>query len=154
MSARLVVDIDAPLDVVWAILDDERNIPRWVPEVIETTFPDGHDRANPVGVRFRQKIREGGRVKEYGGVVTAYEPKRRLGIRMIDERFEMDLLYTLAEDRGGTRLVYEIEVVLKSLFARIMGFLFRPLTMRIVGRQLAALKTIAEEDAKTAGQKA
>lgn len=148
MQTRIEVDIDAPLDVVWAILDDERNLPRWVPEVVETTFPDGHDRANPVGVRFRQKIREAGKVKEYGGVVTAYEPKKRLGIRMIDERFEMNLLYTLSEDRGGTRLVYELATVLKSLFARIMGRIFRSLTMRIVNRQLAALKRIAEEDAK------
>ena len=154
MQTRIEVDIDAPLDVVWAILDDERNLPRWVPEVVETTFLDGHDRANPVGVRFRQKLREAGRVKEYGGVVTAYERRRRLGIRMQDTSFDMNLLYILAEDRGGTRLVYELEVVLKSLFGRIMGFMFRLLTMRIVNRQLAALKRIAEEDAKSQAGKA
>ena len=154
MQATILIDIDAPLDIVWAILDDERNIPRWVPEVVETTFPEGHDRANPVGVRFRQKIREAGRVKEYGGVVTAYEPKKHLGIRMTDARFDMDLLYTLAGEGNRTRLVYALEVVLKGLFARIMGFVFRPLTMRIVRRQLAALKTIAEEDARALSRKA
>jgi uncharacterized protein YndB with AHSA1/START domain len=154
MQTTIEVDIDAPLDVVWTILDDERNLPRWVPEVVETTFPDGHDRANPVGVRFRQKIREAGRVKEYGGVVTAYEPRKRLGIRMQDASFDMNLLYTLAQEGSGTRLVYELEVVLKSLFARIMGLLARPLTKRIVGRQLAALKRIAEEDAKVRACKA
>ena len=48
----------------------------------ETSYPDGLDRTRPVGTRFVQRIREGGRVSEYQGIVTAYDPQRHLGIEI------------------------------------------------------------------------
>lgn len=145
MNITLPVEIDAPVARVWALIDDPENIKLWMPEVVETIHPDGIDRANPVGTRFIQRIKEGGRVKEYEGVVRAYEPGRHLGIRLVDKHFHVDVDYHLSEDRGGTRLDYSCRGEMKSWIARIMGFLARPMAMRQLTRYMANLKRVAEQ---------
>lgn len=144
MEIALEVEIAAPPERVWSFLDDDAKLPLWMPEIVETTYPDGRDGADPVGTRFLQKLKEGGRVKEYPGVVTAYEPPRLLAIRMGEGSFTVDVTYRLAEDAGGTRLDYRADITLASLLTRILGRLFRPLTMRIVRRHMANLKRLAE----------
>lgn len=147
MAITFQVDIEAPLEQVWALLDDETRLPLWMPEVMETVYPEDRDRSTPVGTTFRQKLKEGGRIKEYEGEVTAYEAPRMLGIRIGDGRFFVDVTYALSPIGTGTRLDYRAEVVVETLLARIMGFLFRPLTMRILRRHMVNLKRVAEDAA-------
>ena len=153
MEIRFDMHIDAPQSVVWSFLDDDEKLPLWMTEIVETSFPEGRDRENPVGTRFRQKIREGGRVRDYDGEVTVYRPEQLLGIRMGDQKFSVDVLYRLARAQPdgpaqsaseGTRLDYRATVTTYSTFAKIMGFLFRPLTRNILRRHMRNLKRISE----------
>ena len=147
MAITYQVDIEATIEQVWMLLDDETQLPLWMPEIVEMVYPEGRDRDAPVGTTFRQKIKEGGRVKEYEGEVTAYDAPRKLGIRLGDGQFFFDVTYKLSPIGTGTRLDYSAELAVKTLLARIMGVLFRPLTMRILNRHMVNLKRVAEDAA-------
>ena len=147
MAITFQVDIEATLEQVWALLDDETQLPLWMPEIVETVYPEDRDRDAPVGTTFRQKIKEGGRVKDYDGEITAYDPPRKLGIRLGDGQFSVDIAYALSPIGTGTRLDYSAELAVETLLARIMGVLFRPLTMRILNRHMVNLKRVAEDAA-------
>jgi uncharacterized protein YndB with AHSA1/START domain len=146
MKIRTTVEIAAPIERVWPLIGDDKNIPLWMPEIVETRYGDEHDRMKPVGARFTQKIKEGGRIKEYAGLVTAFEQGRLLGIRLSDKHFDVDVLYKLSEHGRSTRLDYSCEMALHGWVARIMSVLARPLTRRILGRHMASLKRVAESD--------
>jgi uncharacterized protein YndB with AHSA1/START domain len=146
MEIARTVKVEAPIERVWPLLDDDRNLKLWMPDVIETTYPHGKPEGDPVGTRFIQRIREGGRVGTYNGEVTAYEPARLLGVRLGDDRhFTTDVTYRLSEEGGATRLDYLCRVQLHSWLARIMSVIGAPMTRRIVTRHMAKLKRVAEE---------
>lgn len=146
MRVMATVDINAPLDKVWPLLDEDENLKLWMPDVIETSYPDGKPEGDRVGTRFAQKIREGGRVNTYFGKVTAYEPGRLLGVRLGDERkFTTDVTYRLSEQGTGTRLDYACDVQLLSWLSRLMIWIGGPMMRRIVKRHMANLKRAAEE---------
>ena len=98
--------IAAPVTRVWELIDNHENLRLWMDGLEDTTYPDGLDRSRPIGTRFVQRIREGGRVAEYQGVVTAYEHLRHLGIEIGNRAFTMDVDYRLTPVEQGTRLDY------------------------------------------------
>lgn len=147
MTFHYQLDIAAPIEVVWQFLDDDKKQQLWMTQIVETTYPKGKNKEDPVGTEFRQKVKEGGRVKEYDGVVTAYHAPTLLSVLIGDEDFQMDVTYILHEEGPRTRLDYSCDIDVNNIFARIMGFLFRPLTMRIRKHHMANLKRVAEEAA-------
>ena len=98
-----------------------------------------------VGHTFTQKIKEGGRVTEYEGRITAWEAPAHLGLSLGDRHFTTHVDYRFTAEEGATRLDYSCRVELHNLLARIMGRLFGWLTRRIVRKQMAKLKAVAEE---------
>ena len=148
MHITFDIDIDAPQDCVWSFLDDDDKRTQWMTEIVDITYPDGRDRENPVGTRFRQKQKEGGRVTDYPGVVTAHEPPRLLGIQIGEGSFLVDMTYALERKGAGTLLRYRADITLKSIVSQILGRLFRPMTVGIVRRHMANLKRVAEAEAR------
>lgn len=146
MRFERTVDIAAPPAVVFALLDDPASLSRWMPDIVETRLKSGEGLA-VVGTRFTQSIREGRRIKAYDGVVTAYEPGRRLAIRLSDPAFAVDVDYRVGAAGAGTRLDYAAEVALASRWARLMAPLGRWMMGRILDRHLARLREVAEADA-------
>lgn len=143
--ARTVL-IDAPTDRVWALLDDERNIPQWMPHVVGTRFPDGKPAGDPVGARFIQTLQENGRTSEYIGEVTAYKPGHMLGLRLIPQAFVVDVCYYVTSDaeRACTELVYTCETRANGWYGMVMLVLGRTMLANIADQQLARLKQVAE----------
>ncbi|GBF25097.1 hypothetical protein MnTg02_00126 [bacterium MnTg02] len=136
--------IHAPIARVWALLDDDEKLPLWMPQLVEINYPDGKNRDAPVGTRFTQKLKEGGRIREYQGEVTAYEAPYLLGVRLFDDNFAVDMTYRLTGDGDKTTLDYRADVTLNSVIARIMGTLFGWLTKRLVRQLMDNLKRVAE----------
>lgn len=139
--------IATPIERAFACVDDEELLRRWMEGLEETTYPQGRDRARPVGTRFTQRIREGGHVTEYEGEVTAYDKPRHLGVRIGNGMFSMQVDYRFTPEGEGTRLDYRCEAVTHHWFARVMGFLFAWLTRRILRKQMSQLKALAESSA-------
>jgi uncharacterized protein YndB with AHSA1/START domain len=145
------VDINAPIETAFRMVDDDEKIKEWGQGIESIEYPDGQDRDNPVGTRFIQKIREGGRVADYEGEVTAYQPPHHLGVTFGSKQFTMQVDYRFTETPTGTRLDYTGEIIRTTLVGRIMMVLFGWLTQRILKKQMAALKALAESEAHHAG---
>ena len=140
------VEIAAPVATVWRHLDDDQKIKAWMPEVVDIRYPQGRNAAAPVGTKFVQSIKEGGRIKDYDGVVTAYDRERLLGIRLGDNKhFHVDVTYRLeAQGAGNTALHYECRTTTHSWLARLMLPIGRSLMKRTLDRYLSRLKQLCE----------
>jgi uncharacterized protein YndB with AHSA1/START domain len=144
MNERYQVEIAAPIATVWSLVDDDQNLKKWMDGLEETSYPDGVDRSRAVGTRFVQRIREGGRVQSYEGRVTAYDPPTHLGITIGNRAFAMQVDYRFTDLGGRTRLDYSALMARGGLFIRLMSTLFGWVTNRILRRQMARLKAVAE----------
>lgn len=136
--------IKVPIEKLFDLVDHEDNVRKWIPEIIDIHYPDGFDRANPVGTRFVQKIREGKSIGSYECEVINYEKPKLLVIIMRGRSFKMRVEYRFATQNDITLMKYRAEMESGSRMTRILGWLFRGMTMKILKRQMAALKGLAE----------
>jgi uncharacterized protein YndB with AHSA1/START domain len=138
------LEIAAPAEKVFDLIHDPEKHRLWLQGVEETRYIGDHDPDRPVGARFLQKIREGGRVKEYDGEVTAFDRPRHLGIRLSSRQFSVQVDYRLTPLGQGTRLDYTADISVSGWFCRVMAFLFGWLAKGILRKQMRALKSLAE----------
>lgn len=136
--------IAAQREKVFDLLYDEDKMKQWMPELVANIYPNGRNINHPVGTRFTQKLREGGRVQVYDGEVIAYEPGRHLGIRLGNHAFSMDVHYRLYNEGEGTRLEYTCIVEFKGWFYRLIGKTFFGFMKKMAKSQMERLKKIAE----------
>ncbi len=146
MLVTYQLDINAPIGVVFDFLDDDQKLKLWIDGLEETSYPDGQDQVNPIGTKFKQRIREGGRVVEYDGEVTDYVKPTFLGIRIGNRQFTLQVDYRLNATATGTRLNYKAEAVGASWLVKLLGKLFSPFTRRILDKQMKRLKRLAEAE--------
>ncbi len=146
MKTTRSVTIHAPIERAFACVADNDNVKKWAQGVEEIIPREPWNPANPVGSRFTQKIREGGRLSAYEGEVVAYDAPRHMAITLDNPQFTMRVDYRFSEIPGGTRLDYTAETIQSNWVGRIFGVLFGWLTNRILDKQMAALKALAEQD--------
>ena len=139
--------IQAPLEAVFNMVSDWEKIPLWMEGVVEIVPLGDPTTTGLVGQKFTQRVKEGGRITEYTGEITAYEALRHLGLKVGGAMFTFDLDFRFSPEGSGTRLDYSAGTTFHNLFAKVMGTLFSWLTRRIVTKQLAKLKQIAEAEA-------
>jgi uncharacterized protein YndB with AHSA1/START domain len=144
MNCTYTLHINAPIDKVFSLVDEEKNLKKWLDGLEETIFPEGYERAKKVGTKFKQRIREGSRINEYDGEVTAYEKPSHLGIRLSNKHFSVDVDYRFTADGSQTRLDYESQLTRGGWFVRLMCRLFAGFSERILDKQLKRLKELAE----------
>ena len=144
MKITMSVDIDAPLDHVFDLVDDPEKTKLWMDGLEDTFFLTERNPENPVGSRFSRRLRESGRVVEYEGEVTGYAYPTYLALKIGNKDFTMDVSYRLTPMDPGTRLDYECDTVMHSAIARIMGTMFGWMTKSIIRNQVTKLKEVAE----------
>lgn len=139
------VEIRAPLATVWLHIDDETHIKAWMPEVVDIRYPEGKNAASPVGTRFVQTLKEDGRVKDYDGVVLAYEPQRLLGVRLGDKNFHVDVTYRLEAAPGGSTILhYACQTTPHTWLARLLIPIGTPFMKRLLDRHMERLQAQCE----------
>jgi len=138
------VEIMAPIDKVFNCVEDTEKMKQWMDGLEETRYTSDRDPANPVGTKFKQRIREGGRVQEYDGEVLAYEKPKHPAVRIGNKFFHAVADYRFAPTHGGTRLDYTCTVTCHSWFIRVMAFMFGWLMKHILRKQMTKLKELAE----------
>ncbi|MBI3653136.1 MAG: SRPBCC family protein [Acidobacteria bacterium] len=144
MNCTHTMFINAPVAKVFSLVDDEKNLKRWMDGLEETIFPEGYERAKSVGTKFKQRIREGARVNEYDGEVIAYDKPHHLAILLGNKHFTVRVDYRFTADRLQTRLDYQSAMIRSSWFVNLMCKLFAGFTRRLLNKQMQKLKELAE----------
>jgi len=150
MSIRHTLQLSAPVEQAFAWADlvaDPARIGQWMKGVEETIFDQPVTANDAVGARFVQKIREGGRVNEYQGEITAYNPPHHLGVRLADKHTKLDIDYRFTPAGDGSRIDYRCDLVDPTRFVRVVYFLFRPLTSKLMKSHLKRLQELIDENA-------
>jgi uncharacterized protein YndB with AHSA1/START domain len=132
-------EIHAARQRVFDYLNDPEKIKQWargMEDRIDLT-PD----SKGVGARFKQRIREGGRLNEYDGEILAYDPPAHLRVRLARGSVIMTIDYRLTElSPTLTRLDQSFGLESASPVMRWIGRLFAPFTRSLVRKQLDAFK--------------
>jgi uncharacterized protein YndB with AHSA1/START domain len=144
MKSTYSIDIAAPQNRVFEYVDEDDKVKEWVDGLMETSYPEGKNTDTPVGTKFKQKLKEGGRIKEYTGEVTKYDKPHLICIRLYDKMFTVDVCYRFTAIPQGTRLSYESEITFHNWFSRMMGKFFAGESQRILEKQMLKLKELAE----------
>jgi uncharacterized protein YndB with AHSA1/START domain len=96
------IDIDRPPSEVFAYLTDAEKLPEWQAGAVEAHW-EGERRA---GAHVREVRKFLGRRMESELEVTAYEPDRRLGLKVISGPVPFSVDQRLEPQNGGTRLTF------------------------------------------------
>jgi hypothetical protein len=139
-----MIDIEAPIHKVFECINNDELIKQWMHGLQEVIYVSELNKDNPVGVKFKHKIKEGAKIQEYDGEIIAYEKPNLLGVRISHSMFAIDVYYRLSTIENGTRLHYECMTTFQNWFAKLMGFLFSWFTKKILYKQMNSLKALAE----------
>jgi carbon monoxide dehydrogenase subunit G len=149
MRIQRSTEIDCPPQKLWPFIEEPEQQKRWMRGVLENTLTSPPPARQ--GSTFRMKIKEGMRVAEFDGEITAHDPPRRLEVRFWGGSFRPGMAmradYRLADLGGRTRLDYETSLEMKRLgfFTRLFLPLFKVFGSLQVKSFMKALKRIAEE---------
>jgi uncharacterized protein YndB with AHSA1/START domain len=139
--AQHTVEIQRPVDEVFAVLTDVTLTGRWYPAKVEEwwTTPPPHG----VGSVRRARVTMMGRATENDAVVTEHEPPRRAAMKGISASapFEVTLIFERTD--GGTRVDVVSTFHLRGVM-RLVGPLFIGPYERGWDRGLANLKRMME----------
>ena len=142
MPVRKIVEFNAPPDLVYPWVADPELSKQWLKGLESTVFEETPPK---VGTQFVQRINEGGRIKEYAGVVTARKPDHRFSITLEGGSATVAADYQFDRLTGDrTRLTYTCDLVNPSRFARVLMFLFAPVNRMLLNTQMRKLKELVE----------
>ena len=130
MRIEHTVEIDRPVDEVFAFMASVENLPSWA----ENTVQAEQTSAGPVGEGTTCRVvnRAMGQQLDHRFVVTEYEPNRRYAARSTSGPFPMALSYTVEPAGAGTRLHVVSEAEPGGLM-KLAG----PMIDRMARRQIA-----------------
>ena len=139
-------EIQAPKEVVFSYLEDNEKQKEWMTGLEGTEYLTEFDISNPVGTKFKQRLREGNRMQEYEGQVTEYKKNNRLSIQMNHPSFLIKLSYKLQEISPNSSILYITEeLTAKTVSGKIISILFRVFMKKGLEKQMKALKRSAEK---------
>lgn len=138
MRMQRQVQLDAPMERVFPLLSEPEQMKRWMPELVEVTHVSGE--VNQPGYRFKQKLKEGGRVGTYDGEILAFESPQHVAVRIYNDMFEVRVDYRLQPEGSGTRLDYVADLEPKTWFMKLMLKLFGGFNRKILDEQMRRLQ--------------
>lgn len=117
-GAQRSIDIQRPIEEVFAFVADGSTGLRWRPGVLDVEHVAGHG----VGERWRQGVKgPGGRRIAADYEITAYDPPRALAFRATAGPVRPTGEYRLATEGGGTRLSFSLRVELAGWKRLVLG---------------------------------
>ncbi len=141
LSATASVEIDRPIETVWAFVTDLANMPQWVDGVSEPAFFPGagpEPSALGPGVPFTSRYTYAGRTHTMHYVVTAFEPPGRYALESTEGPYPVELTLRLdAAPGGATTLAKTTRAGSDGPVTSAMFLLFGPLLRRLMRRQIA-----------------
>jgi uncharacterized protein YndB with AHSA1/START domain len=150
MECTYTGNFACPPERLWRFIEEPELQKQWMKGLEDnqqtSTGPTG------VGSTFRMKIKEGGKVADYDGTLTAYEPPRHLAVKMTGGNLPGGMVlhvdYRLTGQNGGTHLDYTTKMVMSKkppFWMRLMlplGTIFAKIQLRGF---MKTLKRLAEQ---------
>lgn len=147
MQFSITTEVDAPPDVVFAVLHEVERWHEWTPTVTQVERLDGT--GAPLAVGSRMRIVQP-KVPPSEFTVTALEPGR--GFRMVSRSpgatVEADHVVEPAGAGRSSRVT--LSVTFSGFLGRIVGWLMRGMNNRYLAEEAAGLKRRSEERARGA----
>jgi uncharacterized protein YndB with AHSA1/START domain len=140
------VEIEAPIGKVFDFINDETKHKLWLEGLEETIREPGYNQKNPVGSKFKQKIREGKKIEVYEGEVTAYERPKHLGARVHNKAFSVQVDYRLTHFKKMTHLEFTSEVTFHNLAFKMLAGMSRSIMRAVIDKQMKAVKELIEAE--------
>lgn len=138
---------------LFSFLEEPEKQKQWMKGLLETQAV-GDENPAVVGSKFRMKIKEGGKVADYDGVITAYDKPKQLAIDMTGPTFPggavMHVDYLLTDLGGRTRLDYRAEMKCTKplpLWMRLLMPLFEVFGKFQLKSFMKTLQRLAEQPA-------
>lgn len=100
--------IDRPAEEVFAFVSDVRNDPQWHTDVLEAEYEAPG--SPTTGATFRTRFKPFMGLSEGTGIVTVYEPPRRVVLTSQMGKFEPVLTLTVEPDGGGSRITRRLDM--------------------------------------------
>lgn len=144
MGVETTLEIAASPTRVWMLLDDPDCLSQWMPNVVETQYPNGRPPNGGRGTIFRQIVEERGSSKTYDGEVTAFEAGRLLSVRLTDGTVIIEADYMLEPGGPGTLLTFKGDVRMHNPLMNMMMVAAWPMTRTLMLEQIKRLKAAAE----------
>jgi len=140
--------IDCKPDQLWPFLEEPELQKKWMKGLVANeSTSEGPTR---LGSRFRMRIKEGNRISDYDGEITAFNRPKELGVRFWGGNFgpgmAMRANYVLVPHDGGTRLDYscQLEAAKLPLWMKLMMPVFKIFSRWQLKSFLKKLKQLAE----------
>lgn len=144
MKIEMSLKINASIDRVFYYLDDDERIKMWMQNLIETKYTNDVDKEKPVGTRFKQKLKEGNKIKEYTGEVTGYEKPYYISVRLWVNNVTIQVDYRLKQEGESTVLNYSSEMVRANFFIKLISKCFSGVYKKMLVNDFNKLKELAE----------
>lgn len=140
------MEIQAPIEVVFSYLEDNEKQKEWMTGLEGTEYLTKFDISNPVGVKFKQRVREGNRTQEYEGQVTEFNKNNKISIQLNHPSFLINISYKLQEISPNSSILFITEeIIAKTVSGKILSFLFRIFMKKGLEKQIKSLKQCAEK---------
>jgi uncharacterized protein YndB with AHSA1/START domain len=134
------IDIERPVSKVFEFVADVENNPQWMPVKSVQKLLDA-----PVGVgtKFKQKFALMGKDYELDGVITAFEPDKKISFVYQSSIFNWRGDYLFEPVEKGTRVSARGNVALTGIF-KLMETNFAPKIRKLINNTSPRLKQILE----------
>lgn len=144
MQTQASVEIDAPIDLVFQLTNDD--VSKW--SIVVTEDETLEEVPGVVGTRFRSHTNNNGHEMDFEGIVTKYDPPTHSAVEMTGSHFDMDVGYFF-EDLGQKTRVTQVSVVtpkgfLMSIVFKLFSAAMNKQSCNAAQKELDSLKSYCE----------
>ena len=141
LAATTSIEIERPIDDVWAFVTDIGNMPHWVDGVSDAAVTAGADAAASgleAGTPFMSQYTYAGRRHTMEYVVTDLEPPGHYALKSTEGPYPVELTLRLdAAPGGAVRLTKTTRAGSDGVITSAMFLLLGPLLRRMMRKQMA-----------------
>jgi len=138
-------EINAPVGKAFEFVNDSDKLKLWMKGLEKIEVISENDSDNPVGTKFRQHIRKGGKILHYDGEILEYNYPNLLGVMIESDMFSIHTTYNFESVEKVTKVFYESDINFKKRAAGFIGKMLVWSVKRTLVKQMKVLKKAAEE---------
>jgi hypothetical protein len=139
------MDIFAPIERAFEYISEHEKQKLWMDGLVDVVYDTPFDKENPVGSKFRHRIREAAHITDYNGEILVYDKPNMIVMTIGNGMLSVEVNYRLISLEKSTHLDYSADMINNSPFTSIMSRLYTLFTKRVLERQMRKLKEITEK---------